>query len=143
MSQNMSDNNMDQHHFLLPQFPRELGVVLEEVDKDLVVASMVVTASHNNRNGVMHGGAIMALTDTLGGVAAAVNLAEGERTTTVESKTSFLRPIAIGETIKARCEPVKKGRKISIWQTTVYRQDGKACALTLQTQMTLTAEDLR
>ncbi|EAR51173.1 Phenylacetic acid degradation-related protein [Oceanicola granulosus HTCC2516] len=122
---------------LLPIFPRALGIVLEEVTPDLVVAALETVAEHGNRNGVMHGGAIMAFTDTLGGVAAAKNLAGGARTTTLESKTNFLRPVPLGSRITGRCVPLHKGRKTSIWQTTVLRADGKVAAITTQTQMTL------
>lgn len=122
---------------LLPTYPRAMGMVLEEASPDLVVGVLDVAEAHGNRNGVMHGGAIMAFADALGGVAAAVNLTGDDRTTTLESKTNFLRPIPIGARITGRCVPLHRGRKTTIWQTTVLRPDGKPAAITIQTQMTL------
>lgn len=133
----MADRTAPPDQSLLPAFPVSMGIRLEETGSDLVVGSMEVTAVHGNRNGVMHGGAIMAFADTLGGVAAAVNLSDGDSTTTLDSKTNFVRPIPVGGRITGRCEPLHKGRKISIWQTTVFREDGKPAAIVTQTQMTL------
>src|SRR5690606_29815838 len=56
---------------LLPNFPAAMGVSLQEVSDSRIVGVMDVTDEHANRNGVMHGGAIMAFADSLGGVAAA------------------------------------------------------------------------
>ncbi|MEM8729337.1 MAG: PaaI family thioesterase [Pseudomonadota bacterium] len=124
---------------LLPPFPSGLGIVLDSCAPDLVEGHLVVGPDHSNRNGVMHGGAIMALADALGGTAASLNLAEAQRTTTLESKTNFLRPIPIGDTATARTVPLHRGRKTTIWQTTVARGDGKPAAIVIQTQLTLEA----
>lgn len=126
---------------LLPAFPQDMGVELIEVGPDLVVGALTVAGALGNRNGVMHGGAIMAFADALGGVAAAVNLSAGKRTTTVESKTNFLRAIPMGSRITGQCVPLHKGRTTSLWQTTVLREDGKPAAITTQTQMTLVWAD--
>lgn len=122
---------------LLPDFPRSLGITLTECDAEAVAGEMTVRPEHANRNGVMHGGAIMAFADALGGTAAALNLGEGQMTTTVESKTNFLRAIPIGDRATARSIPLHRGRRITIWQTTVSRADGKPAAIVIQTQMTL------
>jgi 1,4-dihydroxy-2-naphthoyl-CoA hydrolase len=124
----------------LPPYPRALGVELVQCTPDLVVGSLRVGPQHLNRNGVMHGGAIMAFADALGGTAAALNLDGGDRTTTLESKTNFLRPIGPGERVTARCEPLHRGRRTTIWQTTILREDGKPAAIVTQTQLTLPGE---
>ena len=124
---------------ILPDFPKSMGGTLTRGTPDCIEGTLTVEPRHANRNGVMHGGAIMACADALGGSAAAINLAEGQSTTTLESKTNFLRPIAIGETATARCEALHRGRRTTIWQTTVLRQDGKPAAIVIQTQMTLSS----
>lgn len=125
----------------LPPFAQHFGIVLEHWSRDLLVASLAVGPQHANRNSVMHGGAIMALTDVLGGTAASLNLGDGEGTTTLESKTNFLRAIPLGQTVTARTVPIHRGRKTQIWQTTVLRDDGKPAAITTQTQLTLPRAD--
>ena len=121
----------------LPAFPQWLGVRLTGLAPACVTGEVEVAAHHANRNGVMHGGAIMALADSLAGTAAALNLSEGQTTTTIESKTNFLRPVAIGQVATARCEPIHLGRRTTIWQTTILRPDGKPAAIVTQTQLTI------
>ena len=124
-----------------PAFARLLGFRLVSVAPDEVIAEMPVTAELANRNGVMHGGAIMALADNLGGTATMINLPPGKTTTTLESKTNFLRPIRIGDTATARAVPLHKGRTTMIWQTTITRSDGKPAAVVTQTQLTIDWKD--
>lgn len=121
----------------LPPFPSDLGIELIECTPILVSGAVSVTAKMANRNGVMHGGALMSFADTLGGVASTLNLKGKDSTTTLESKTNFIRPIAIGERITGRCEPLHVGRKTMVWQITIFRQDKKPAAVTTQTQLTL------
>ena len=71
-------------------FPEVLGIHFLEASLERVKASMFVRPDLCTTNHVMHGGAIMAFADTLGAYVTALNLAKGEGTTTVESKTNFL-----------------------------------------------------
>lgn len=121
----------------LPPYSQSLGLVLKTVSTDEVKAILLVRPDMGNRNGVMHGGAIMGAADSVGGVAAAANLEDGARTTTIESKTNFIRPIRIGDEITLTCIPLHRGRKTTIWQTTVTLPDGRTAAIVTQTQMTL------
>ena len=137
----MDRDEQERIAFDQPDFARLLGFRLVSVSPDAVVAQMAVTQDHANRNGVMHGGAIMALADNLGGTATIINLPEGKTTTTIESKTNFLRPIRIGDTAHARCVALHRGRTTMIWQTTITRDDGKVAAIVTQTQMILEWRD--
>lgn len=120
-----------------PAFSVFLGIELVSYSQDRIVAELVVREEMANRNGVLHGGAIMAFADNLGGTAASLNLPEGAATTTLESKTNFLRPVPIGHRARAECIPLHRGRTTSVWQTTVHDEDGRVAAIVTQTQMTL------
>ena len=96
-----------------------------------------VTEQLSNRNGVLHGGALMALADNLGGTAAVANLGPGQITTTIESKTNFFAAIAVGDIAHAECTPLHRGRTTTVWQTRVTRGDGKLAALVTQTQLVM------
>jgi acyl-coenzyme A thioesterase PaaI-like protein len=74
--------------------------------------------------GILHGGAVMALADTLGGVGAFLNLAPHTRTATVESKTNFLRPARIGAKVIAKSRLINKGRTLLLWQTEIKDGEG-------------------
>lgn len=116
-------------------FSQSLGIRIVSADPDRLVAEVDVTETMANRNGTMHGGAMMAIADDLGGLATFVAIAEGQGTTTVESKTNFFRPVAIGDRVMAEATPLHKGRKTMVWQTRIVRGDGKLAAIVTQTQL--------
>lgn len=120
-----------------PPFAQSLGLRVIAVNPDRVEAEATVTPEMGNRNGVMHGGAISGLTDNLAGTATFVNLAEGQSSSTIESKTNFFRAVNIGETVRLIAEPLHKGRKTHVWQIRVLRADGKLAAIATQTQIIL------
>lgn len=122
-------------------FSASLGIVPVSADKDEVHADMPATDALANRNGVLHGGAIMGLADHVGGTLTIMNLLPGQSTTTIESKTNFLRPLRVGDTAHAHSIALHKGRSTMIVQTTVTRDDGKIAAIVTQTQMILKWRD--
>jgi uncharacterized protein (TIGR00369 family) len=117
--------------------PDTLGIRFVEVAPERVVAEIDVTDALCTVPGVMHGGAIMALADTLGGVATSLNLPPGAGTTTIESKTNFFAPGRTGETVRAECAPLHRGKRTMVWQTRVTGPDGRLLALVTQTQIVL------
>ena len=92
-----------------PAFARFMGVRITSASRDQVEAELTVSDELINRNGVMHGGAIMAFADILGGAASVLNRPEGARTTTIESKTNLFRSVSLGETARAVCIPLHRG----------------------------------
>lgn len=124
-----------------PKFSLVLGLRLISATQDEVRAEMPATEELSNRNGVLHGGAIMGFADNVGGTAAMLNLRPGQATTTIESKTNFLRPIRIGDVAHGRCVALHIGRTTQIWQTTITRNDGKVAAIVTQTQMVMTWQE--
>jgi uncharacterized protein (TIGR00369 family) len=131
----MSDLN--QAALSQPPFALFLGMKVTYVSPERVTAELPARAELNNRFGIMHGGAIMALADNLGGTAATANLKDGQSTTTIESKTNFFAGIPIGDVAYAECTALHRGRATMVWQTRVTRGDGRLCALVIQTQMVL------
>jgi uncharacterized protein (TIGR00369 family) len=120
-------------------FAKLLGLELVTVTADRVEALLKVREELCTRPAVLHGGAVMALADTLGAIATVANLTEGATTTTIESKTNFLAAIPLGDTAKAECMPVHRGRTTMVWQTRITRGDGRLAALVMQTQLVIPA----
>jgi 1,4-dihydroxy-2-naphthoyl-CoA hydrolase len=128
----------DQIKGLRLPFADLLGITLEILDADRIVAKMLVRDDLCTLGRTLHGGAVMALADTAGAVATFVNLPEGARgTTTLESKTNFVSPAPAGMVVTATATPVHRGRRTQVWQTRIETQDGKLVALVTQTQMVL------
>src|ERR1041384_8519231 len=129
------DNPMPQLEPL--PFAKLMGVTVVSVTPDLVIGELQVTKDLCTRPDVLHGGAYMAFADTIGAVATVANLKDGEGTTTIESKTNFFAPIPLGDTARAECTPLHKGRSTMVWQTRITRGDGRLAAVVTQTQMVL------
>jgi 1,4-dihydroxy-2-naphthoyl-CoA hydrolase len=120
-------------------FAKLLGLELVTVTPERVEAVLRVREELCTRPAVLHGGALMALADTLGAMATVANLAEGTTTTTIESKTNFFAAIPVGDTARAECTPLHRGRTTMVWQTRVTRSDGRLAALVIQTQLVIPA----
>ncbi|GLK66279.1 hotdog fold thioesterase [Paracoccus kondratievae] len=118
-------------------YSESLGMQVISATLDEVVLHMPVTTALTNRNGVLHGGAIMSLADHAAGTATHLRLPAGATTTTMESKTNFLRPIRLGDVAEARPKPLHLGRTTMIWQTDILRGDGKLAAVVIQTQLVI------
>lgn len=125
---------------LQPPFAAFMGIKITHLSKDKVVAEMPVREELNNRFGALHGGAVMALADNLGGTATVANLPPGGRTATIESKTNFFAAVPVGDTAYAECTPLHRGRSTMVWQTRITRGDGRLCALVIQTQIVMLPE---
>ena len=119
-------------------FPRLMGLEVTEATKDAVRGRIHVKPDLCTAANIMHGGAIMAFADTLGALGAFLNLHQGALTTTIESKTNFVSAAREGTTIFAESTPIHVGRRSSVWQTRITREDGKLVAIVTQTQMVLT-----
>ena len=120
-------------------FAKLLGLELVTVTPDRVEAVLRVREDLCTRPAVLHGGVVMALADTLGAIATVANLPEGTTTTTIESKTNFFAAIPVGDTARAECTPLHRGRTTMVWQTRVTRSDGRVAALVIQTQLVMPA----
>jgi 1,4-dihydroxy-2-naphthoyl-CoA hydrolase len=120
-------------------FAKHLGIEYRDASKEKVVAELLVREELCTRPAVLHGGVIMAFADTLGAVATILNLPEGARTTTVESKTNFLAPAPLGTTVIGECTAIHRGKRTMVWQTRVSTAEGRLVALVTQTQLVLQA----
>jgi uncharacterized protein (TIGR00369 family) len=121
---------------MLP-FAELMGIEFTEAAPDRVVAELTVRAELCTRPAVLHGGAIMAFADTLGGVGTFLNLPEGAGTTTIESKTNFIAAAPVGTRVTAEATPLHRGRRTMVWQTRITTAEGRLVALVTQTQLVL------
>ena len=113
-----------------------LGIEFLEVGADRVVARLAVTEKLLTTTGVVHGGTLMAFADTIGAAGTVANLAEGQRTATLESKTNFIAGCRTG-VIQAVATPIHKGKRTHVWETRITDEAGKLLSVTTQTQMIL------
>lgn len=133
----MSDDQLTQlAHDQMP-FSELLGLRVRSGNPEEVVAVGEWKAEHCTAGGLLHGGYLMAQADSVGAMCAFLNLAENASTSTIESKTNFMRPVASGE-VTFKATPVHVGRSLIVVQTDATREDGKLVARTIQSQTVLT-----
>jgi 1,4-dihydroxy-2-naphthoyl-CoA hydrolase len=117
---------------LMP-FAVTLGVELDAASAREVRGHLAWSPERCTAGGIMHGGALMALADSLGGICAHLNLPQGARTATTSSSSVFLRGIT-GGVVSAVARPLHAGRAVIVVQTDLTDDSGRLAAQVTQTQ---------
>jgi 1,4-dihydroxy-2-naphthoyl-CoA hydrolase len=121
---------------LMP-FAGTLGIVVLRYDRDEVRARLAWAPELCTAGGALHGGAVMALADSAGGACAFLNLPPGAAgTTTVESKTNFLRAVREGY-VEAAARPLHTGRTLIVVETDIRDAQQRLAARVTQSQLVL------
>ena len=134
----MSERHVTSAAALLDTMPfaRTCGIELDEAGPERVTGSVAWAPERCTAGEVMHGGVLMALADSLGGACAFLNLPEGARTSTIESKTNFYRGVRRG-TAHGSTVPLHVGRSTIVVQTDITDDEGRRVAQVTQTQAVL------
>jgi 1,4-dihydroxy-2-naphthoyl-CoA hydrolase len=117
---------------LIP-FAGRLGIELLSATREEVRGRLAWAPDLCTTGGVMHGGVLMSLADTLGATCAFLNLPSGATTSTIESKTNFFRAVT-GGTVEAVARPLHVGGSVIVVQTDLLDDDGRRVAQVTQTQ---------
>lgn len=125
----------DMAHTQMP-LTRFLGLEILAGDAAGVRARCSWAPERCTSNGILHGGFLMAMADSVGAMAAVFNLPAGAGTSTIESKTNFFRAVTDGD-LTITATPVHVGRTTIVVQTDITRPDGKLVTRTTQTQAVL------
>jgi len=113
-------------------FAQQLGITLEQATPQQVRGRLAWATHLCTSGGLLHGGVLMAVADSLGGVCAFLNLPPGARTATVSSSSAFLRAVRQGE-IVAITRPLHVGKTAIVVQTDI-ENEGRRVAQTTQVQ---------
>ena len=117
-------------------FGAVLGIELDATSPEEVTGRMAWAPQRCTTGGVLHGGALMALADSLGALCAVLNLPDGAGTSTIESKTNFFCPVRRGQ-VHARSQPLHVGRTVIVVETDLRDDEGRRVAQVVQTQAVL------
>ncbi|WP_433171559.1 PaaI family thioesterase [Actinoallomurus sp. CA-150999] len=118
-------------------FAGTTGLVIDSASAEEVTGRLPWAPERCTAGGVMHGGALITLADSVGAACAFLNLPPGANTTTVETSTRFFRGVRNGE-VRAVARPLHTGRTTIVVQTDLYDAEGRRVAQTTQTQAVLT-----
>ncbi|WP_040496403.1 PaaI family thioesterase [Ilumatobacter nonamiensis] len=116
---------------------KTLGVRAVASASDRVVLELDWSPDLLTAGGLLHGGAVMALADSAGGLSAFLNLPDGAvGTSTIESKTNFIGGVKEGDTLRATSCPLHVGGMTIVVETTLTVGDRLVGKVT-QTQTVL------
>jgi uncharacterized protein (TIGR00369 family) len=123
---------------LVAQLPyaKKLGIELRSASRECVEGGLDWAADLCTAGGVLHGGVLMTLADSVGAICAYLNLPPGATTATIESKTNFFRGVKSGRVL-ATSRPLHVGRSSIVVQTELDDDQGRRVAMVIQTQAVL------
>jgi 1,4-dihydroxy-2-naphthoyl-CoA hydrolase len=104
-------------------FPSDLGVEPLEVDDERFVGRMVVDRRHLHPGGLVHGGAWVALADSVGAWQTFRHLPAGYDFTTVEMKLNVFGAAGAGDELIASAEHLHAGRSTHVVEVRVTKGD--------------------
>jgi 1,4-dihydroxy-2-naphthoyl-CoA hydrolase len=108
---------------------RVLGIEMLERDSDSVRGRMPVSDRVRQPYGVVHGGALLALAETLASIGTALAVFEdGKIAMGQELSASYLRPISEGD-VNAIARVRRKGRTAWNWEVELTDDEGRLCTL--------------
>jgi 1,4-dihydroxy-2-naphthoyl-CoA hydrolase len=113
-----------------------LGMEFIEIGDDYLLASMPVDNRTIQPAGLLHGGASVALAETLGSVAGVAILEDPlkESVVGVEINANHLRPVTKGK-VFGRVSPVKIGKNIQVWNIDITDDKGRLVCVSRLTTM--------
>jgi 1,4-dihydroxy-2-naphthoyl-CoA hydrolase len=117
-------------------FALQLGITVQSAHAEEAVGRLAWRPELCTVDGVLHGGVLMALADSVGAICAYLNLPEGAGTATVNSTTTLFRAVRSG-TVRAVSRPLHAGRSFVTVQTDLSDEEGRPVSQTTQTQAVL------
>lgn len=123
----IEDTVKDKVDFLMNKSPKNMahsmGVEFLEISRKIMRASMEVGPQTIQPFGMLHGGASVALSETLCSVGAWLNVSDPDKIAVgVEINANHLRPARLGTTVFATAKPIQIGRTIQVWQCTIVNE---------------------
>lgn len=101
-----------------------LAINVVEKGDDYIIASMPVNRITRQPMGILHGGASIALAETVGSIAANLAVAEGYCCVGLEINGNHLMPVRNG-VVYAKATPVHVGLTTQVWQIRISDENEK------------------
>src|SRR5579883_2664726 len=101
-----------------------LGIEITEIGEDFVRGTMPVDARTHQPYGILHGGASVALAETLGSYAAMLCCEEGFAAVGLEINANHIRAVRSG-VVTGTARPLHIGRNTQVWEIRIENEAGK------------------
>jgi uncharacterized protein (TIGR00369 family) len=109
-------------------FDRLIGLELTSIAPDEVRASLVVTPELLQPYGLLHGGVLCSVVETLGSVGGAAWFGERGHVVGTSNHTNLLRSARDGAQLSAVATPVHQGRTSQLWSVDVRDEQDRLVA---------------
>ncbi|WP_380179086.1 proofreading thioesterase EntH [Kalamiella sp. sgz302252] len=103
-----------------------LGILFTVLEEGKLEASMPVDQRTHQPFGLLHGGASVALAETLGSMAGFLTSQEGQCIVGTEINASHHRAVT-GGLVRGVCQPLHLGRSQQTWEIAIYDERGRRC----------------
>ena len=114
-----------------------IGIEITEIGEDFLRGTMPVDARTRQAMGLLHGGASVALAETLGSIAGAMMIDLGRQSVVgLEINASHVRAVRSGF-VTGTARPVNIGRRVQVWQVDIANAAGKPVCITRLTLFVL------
>ena len=105
-----------------PGFAELVGFEIFPESDGTATAKLTISEHHLNPNGVVHGGALFTLVDTVMGASLMQRLDEGDICATLQISMNFLRPV-VGGLVECEAKVVNKGRRFANVRGELYVEE--------------------
>ena len=103
-----------------------LGIEFEYMSRDEMRASMPVNENTRQPFGILHGGASVALAETLASIGAYLNLTDDSKMAVgLEINANHIKPVHSGNKVTGVAKPIHRGAKTQVWQIRIETENGK------------------
>ena len=114
-----------------------LGIEVTELGDNYIVGTMPVDKRTKQPFGILHGGASVALAETLASYGGYLTIdPEKYHVVGVEINANHLKMAKKGF-VTGKCTPIKRGRSTQVWQTELTNDDGELVCISRITLMVL------
>lgn len=115
-----------------------LGIKVIEIGNDYIKATMPVDHRTRQPMGLLHGGASVALSESMGSFASVLMVGDPAKSPVVglEINANHLKSVREGY-VTATTSPIRIGRKIHVWNTEIHDQAGQLICTSRLTVMVL------
>lgn len=119
-----------------------LDIRITELGADYICGSMPVDQRTVQPYGILHGGASVALSETLGSIAAHLVVDSSKFFTVgMEVNANHLRPVTKGRVI-GTAKPIYIGRSSHVWGIEIKNEDGKLICISRLTMAVVSREKI-
>ena len=104
---------------------KAMGISLQKISRDEIIAEMPVDERTVQPFRILHGGASVALAETLCSIGAWLHLPESKTAVGLEINANHHRSVKEGGKVIATAKPIQAGRTIHVWETKIVDERGK------------------